>query len=62
MPEMAGRQLGAACAAYVAGYVRTAQGNYLEAFVRGRVMGPLAAAMALLIGGSVRRAEGSAPS
>jgi predicted MFS family arabinose efflux permease len=47
---LAGHQLGAACAAYFAGYVRTWQGDYLQAFVLAGLMGLVAAAVAQLIG------------
>jgi predicted MFS family arabinose efflux permease len=47
---VAGHQLGAACAAFMAGYLRTLQGNYVDAFVFAGATGIMAAAVALLIG------------
>jgi predicted MFS family arabinose efflux permease len=54
---VAGHQLGAASAAFMAGALRTAQGNYLEAFVISGCTGVVAAIIALLVrtGGSSRR-------
>ncbi|BCP54047.1 MFS transporter [Kaistia sp. 32K] len=46
----AGHQLGAASAAYFAGYMRTAQGNYLDAFLIAGATGILAALLSLMIG------------
>ena len=46
----AGHQLGAACAAFLAGYLRTLQGDYVDAFVFAGATGIMAAGMALLIG------------
>jgi MFS family permease len=46
---MAGHQLGAACAAFMAGYLRTLQGDYVDAFVLSGSTGIIAAAIALLI-------------
>jgi predicted MFS family arabinose efflux permease len=46
---MAGHQLGAACAAFMAGYLRTVQGDYVDAFVLAGSTGIIAAAIALLI-------------
>jgi MFS family permease len=46
---LAGHQLGAACAAFLAGYLRTIQGDYVEAFVLAGSSGIVAAAIALLI-------------
>ncbi len=46
----AGHQLGAACAAFMAGYLRTLQGDYVDAFVFAGSAGIIAAALALLIG------------
>jgi hypothetical protein len=54
---LAGHQLGAACAAFLAGYLRTLQGDYVDAFVLAGSTGILAAALALLIGR--QRAAGS---
>jgi MFS family permease len=51
-----GHQLGAACAAFIAGSLRTAEGNYVQAFVLAGATGLIAAGLALLIGRS-----GSAP-
>jgi MFS family permease len=47
---LAGHQLGAACAAFMAGYLRTLQGDYIDAFVFAGTTGIIAAALALLIG------------
>jgi predicted MFS family arabinose efflux permease len=47
---LAGHQLGAACAAFMAGYLRTLQGDYVDAFVFAGSTGIVAAAIALLIG------------
>ncbi|MFI4869430.1 MAG: MFS transporter [Steroidobacterales bacterium] len=47
---VAGHQLGAACAAFMAGYLRTLQGDYVDAFVFAGSAGIIAAALALLIG------------
>jgi len=47
---LAGHQLGAACAAFMAGYLRTLQGDYVDAFVLAGSTGMIAAALALLIG------------
>jgi predicted MFS family arabinose efflux permease len=47
---LAGHQLGAACAAFMAGYLRTLQGDYVDAFVFAGSTGIIAAAIALLIG------------
>jgi predicted MFS family arabinose efflux permease len=46
---LAGHQLGAACAAFFAGYLRTLQGDYVDAFVFAGSTGIIAAALALLI-------------
>jgi predicted MFS family arabinose efflux permease len=46
---LAGHQLGAACAAFLAGYLRTVQGDYVDAFVLAGSSGIIAAAIALLI-------------
>jgi len=46
---MAGHQLGAACAAFLAGLLRTLQGDYVDAFVLAGSSGIIAAAIALLI-------------
>ncbi|HWJ75969.1 MAG TPA: MFS transporter [Kaistia sp.] len=45
----AGHQLGAASAAFFAGWMRTVQGNYFDAFMIAGVTGIIAAALALLI-------------
>ncbi|WP_018184990.1 MFS transporter [Kaistia granuli] len=45
----AGHQLGAASAAYFAGYMRTTQGNYLDAFLIAGATGILAALLSLMI-------------
>jgi predicted MFS family arabinose efflux permease len=47
---LVGLQLGAACAAFLAGYLRTLQGDYVDAFVFAGSTGIMAAALALLIG------------
>jgi predicted MFS family arabinose efflux permease len=47
---LAGHQLGAACAAFMAGYLRTLQGDYIDAFVFAGTTGIIAAALALMIG------------
>ncbi|HWW21786.1 MAG TPA: MFS transporter [Steroidobacteraceae bacterium] len=46
---LAGHQLGAGCAAFLAGYLRTVQGDYVDAFVLAGLSGVIAAAIALLI-------------
>jgi predicted MFS family arabinose efflux permease len=46
---MSGHQLGAACAAFLAGLMRTLQGDYVDAFVLAGSSGLIAAAIALLI-------------
>jgi predicted MFS family arabinose efflux permease len=46
---LAGHQLGAACAAFLAGYLRTLQGDYIDAFVFAGTTGIIAAALALMI-------------
>ncbi len=46
---VAGHQLGAACAAFFAGFMRSAQGNYLEAFMIAGLTGIVAAVLSLLI-------------
>ncbi|WGR95572.1 MFS transporter [Bradyrhizobium sp. ISRA443] len=46
---VAGHQLGAACAAFFAGFMRSAQGNYLEAFMIAGLTGIIAAVLSLLI-------------
>ncbi len=52
---VAGHQLGAASAAFFAGAMRTAQGNYLQAFIIAGLTGIVAAGLSLMIG--KRRAE-----
>ena len=47
---LAGHQLGAACAAFLAGYLRTLQGDYVDAFLFAGATGIIAAGIALLIG------------
>ena len=47
---VAGHQLGAASAAFFAGLMRTAQGNYLDAFTIAGCTGLVAAVLALMIG------------
>ena len=46
---VAGHQVGAASAAFFAGYMRTVQGNYLEAFVIAGSTGLLAAMLSLMM-------------
>lgn len=53
----AGHQLGAACAAFFAGYLRTVQGNYSDAFMIAGATGIIAAALALMIARPKRRAS-----
>ena len=48
----AGHQIGAASAAFFAGYMRTLQGDYLQAFVIAGSTGVVAAVLALMIGGA----------
>jgi 3-hydroxyisobutyrate dehydrogenase-like beta-hydroxyacid dehydrogenase len=47
---VAGHQLGAASAAFFAGAMRTAQGDYLGAFVIAGLTGIVAAVLSLMIG------------
>ncbi len=47
---VAGHQLGAASAAFFAGVMRSAQGNYLDAFIIAGLTGLVAAALSLMIG------------
>ena len=47
---LAGHQLGAACAALFAGFVRSAQGDYLQAFMIAGATGIVAAVLSLMIG------------
>jgi predicted MFS family arabinose efflux permease len=58
---LAGHQLGAACAAFLAGYLRTLQGDYVDAFVVAGSTGIIAAALALLIGRHGGASTGAAP-
>jgi len=51
----AGHQLGAASAAFFAGYMRTMQGNYIDAFIIAGSTGVLAAVLALAIRGAKGR-------
>ncbi|MES5483051.1 MFS transporter [Bradyrhizobium sp. INPA03-11B] len=46
---VAGHQLGAACAAFFAGFMRSAQGDYLQAFMIAGLTGIIAAVLSLLI-------------
>lgn len=46
---VAGHQLGAACAAFFAGFMRSAQGDYLQAFMIAGVTGIVAAVLSLMI-------------
>jgi len=55
----AGHQLGAACAAFFGGYMRTVQGDYFAAFFIAGTTGLLAAAIALMI--ARPKAPGAAP-
>jgi predicted MFS family arabinose efflux permease len=47
---LAGHQLGAACAACFAGFMRSAQGDYLQAFMIAGATGIVAAVLSLMIG------------
>ncbi|MGY8711220.1 MFS transporter [Bradyrhizobium sp. 18BD] len=47
---VAGHQLGAACAAFFAGFMRSSQGDYLQAFMIAGLTGIVAALLSLLIG------------
>ena len=47
---VAGHQLGAACAAFFAGFMRSSQGDYLQAFMIAGVTGLVAAVLSLMIG------------
>jgi hypothetical protein len=47
---VAGHQLGAACAAFFAGFVRSAQRDYLQAFMIAGATGIVAAVLSLMIG------------
>jgi len=47
---VAGHQLGAACAAFFAGFMRSSQGDYLQAFMIAGATGIVAAVLSLLIG------------
>jgi predicted MFS family arabinose efflux permease len=47
---VAGHQLGAACAAFFAGFMRSAQGDYLQAFMIAGLTGIVAAGLSLMIG------------
>jgi predicted MFS family arabinose efflux permease len=55
---LVGHQIGAAAAAFMAGYLRTLQGDYVDAFVFAGATGIIAAALTLLIR---RHSEASAP-
>ncbi|PAY07206.1 MFS transporter [Bradyrhizobium sp. UFLA03-84] len=46
---VAGHQLGAACAAFFAGFMRSSQGDYLQAFMIAGLTGIIAAVLSLLI-------------
>jgi predicted MFS family arabinose efflux permease len=48
---IAGHQLGAACAAFFAGFMRTVQGDYFYAFIIAGCTGIVAAALALRVRG-----------
>ena len=56
----AGHQLGAASAAFMAGALRSRQGNYLEAFVIAGATGLLAAGLSLMVGRFGRPATAAA--
>ncbi len=56
---LAGHQLGAASAAFLAGYLRTVQGSYVDAFVLSGSTGVIAAAIALMINHGNLRAHGT---
>jgi MFS family permease len=47
---LAGHQLGAACAAFFAGFVRSIQGDYVQAFIIAGATGIVAAVLSLMIG------------
>src|SRR5689334_19613684 len=47
---LAAHQLGAACAAFFAGFVRSTQGDYLQAFIIAGATGIVAAVLSLMIG------------
>jgi len=47
---VAGHQLGAACAAFFAGFMRSSQGDYLQAFMIAGATGVVAAILSLMIG------------
>jgi sugar phosphate permease len=47
---LAGHQLGAACAAFLAGFMRSIQGDYLQAFIIAGATGIVAAVLSLMIG------------
>ncbi len=47
---VAGHQLGAACAAFFAGFMRSTQGDYLQAFMIAGATGLVAAVLSLMIG------------
>jgi predicted MFS family arabinose efflux permease len=47
---VAGHQLGAACAAFFAGFMRSSQGDYLQAFMIAGATGIIAAVLSLMIG------------
>jgi predicted MFS family arabinose efflux permease len=53
----AGHQLGAASAAYFAGYMRTVQGNYLDTFIFAGATAIIAAIVSLMIGRRKRELE-----
>ncbi|MCX5579021.1 MFS transporter [Kaistia terrae] len=53
----AGHQLGAASAAYFAGYMRTVQGNYLDTFIFAGATAIIAAVISLMIGRRKRELE-----
>ena len=52
---VAGHQLGAACAAFFAGAMRTVQGDYFYAFIIAGSTGLIAAVLALRVGAMSRR-------
>lgn len=58
---LASHQVGAASAAFFAGYLRTIQGNYVEAFVVAGMTGLIAALLSLMVRGSRGRPPAAVP-
>ena len=54
---VAGHQLGAASAAFFAGFMRSSQGDYLQAFIIAGITGVVAAVIALLIRGQAAQRQ-----